>query len=265
MEKTMDQTTEKTGVAGTEFQTPEELAAAYQQEHEQRANLEKKLGEQGNELGSLRKQTETLAETLKEAMTSGNKGNMKDTRSEEKPVDYTTKLADVEERITKLDPADDRYQEKLAKLVRESNKIAQEEQHQKTLGAASQIFKQELDERDIRATQNAFLDANPTFNTPEMQAHIKEAMANDRTGMLDPLAAYYQIQRDDAALAAKAASDEKAEIQKRLDLAEGKQKTGTVIVKGQSLGGAQTKHERVSGKEADEGALAALRAARGET
>jgi len=54
------------------------LASALLKEREQRINLERKFGEQGSELGNLRKQTQTLAETLKEVMTSEkNKDNVK--------------------------------------------------------------------------------------------------------------------------------------------------------------------------------------------
>ncbi len=261
----MDQTTEeKKGVAGTEFQTPEELAAAFLREKEQRANLEKKLGEQGTELGNLRKQTEMLMQTLNSVAAKG-AGKSEESKQQASAIDYEKEQANIEKQIAELDPADDQYQIKLGKLIRQSNALTAQAQHEKTLSAASQIFKQELEERDVKATQKMFLERNPDFNSPDMQMRIKEAMANDQTGMLDPLAAFFQIQRDDAIMAAKAAADEKAELMKRLELAEGKQKTGTVITKGQSPGGAQTKQERLSlGKEADEGALAVLRAARGE-
>jgi len=100
--------------------------------------------------------------------------------------DYSTQMSEIEKQITELDPADEKYQVKLAQLVQKSNRI----QHEKTLSAASQIFKQELDERDIKSTQRAFLEANPTFNTPEIQTRIKDMMANDKTGILDPVAAF---------------------------------------------------------------------------
>jgi hypothetical protein len=46
------------GIGGTGFKTPEELASGYQ-------NLMKKLGEQGNELGSLRKRKRLYLVTLR--------------------------------------------------------------------------------------------------------------------------------------------------------------------------------------------------------
>lgn len=254
--KVVAETDEKKGIAGTEYETPEELASALLKEREQRINLERKFGEQGSELGNLRKQTQTLAETLKEVMTSEkNKDNVKNNRQVNNEDDYSTQMSEIEKQITELDPADEKYQVKLAQLVQKSNRI----QHEKTLSAASQIFKQELDERDIKSTQRAFLEANPTFNTPEIQTRIKDMMANDKTGILDPVAAFFQIQRDDAMLAARTASEQIAEITKRLELAEGKGKTGTVMIKGQStVQKTSTPEKRLSGKEADEGALAVL-------
>jgi hypothetical protein len=250
-----------TGIGGTEFQTQEELAAAFLQEKDQRGNLEKKLGEQGSELGSLRKQTEMLTQTLNNFAAKGG-----EREKEAAPaMDYEKEQSSIEKQIAELDPADETYQPKLSKLIRQSNSLTAQAQHEKTLNAASQVFKKELDDRDVKATQKAFLDKNPDFNTPDMQMRIKEAMANDQTGMLDPLSSFYQIQRDDAANAVKAGEAEKADLMKRLSIIEGRSNTGTVLTKGMSSSGGQGKQEaRLSGKEADEGAFAALRAARGE-
>ena len=244
------------GIAGTNFKTPEELAAAYLKETNQRTNLEKKLGEQGNELGYLRNQTGTLAAALKESLT-------KEQKNVEKQY-HDTEIATVEKQIQELDTMSDDYQRTLASLVAKSNRLVAAEQHEKTLKAASELMKKELGERDARATRQKFLDENPTFSAPEMQAKIDEYIAKDRTGMHDPFSAFYQIQRDETALEAKRLMDENAEYKKRLDLAKGTNETGKVIVKGQSPGQQQTKHSKVTGKELDAGMGAALRASRGE-
>jgi hypothetical protein len=250
-----------TGIGGTEFQTPEELAAAFLQEKGQRGNLEKKLGEQGSELGSLRKQTEMLTQTLNNFAAKGG-----ERQQEAAPAtDYEKEQALIEKQISELDPADETYQPKLSKLIRQSNSMTAQAQHEKTLNAASQVFKKELDERDVKATQKMFLEKNPDFNMPEMQMRIRDSLANDQTGMLDSLSAFYQIQRDDAASAVKAGEAEKADLMKRLNIIEGRNNTGTVLTKGMNSAEGQGKQKtRLSGKEADEGALAALRAARGE-
>jgi len=252
-----------TGIGGTEFQTPEELAAAFLQEKGQRGNLEKKLGEQGSELGSLRKQSEMLMQTLNSLASKG--GEQQSPKEPQQQTDYEKEQALIEKQISELDPADETYQPKLSKLIRQSNSMTAQAQHEKTLNAASQVFKKELDERDVKATQKMFLEKNPDFNLPEMQMRIKDSLANDQTGMLDSLSAFYQIQRDDAASAVKAGEAEKADLMKRLNIIEGRNNTGTVLTKGMNSADGQGKPKtRLSGKEADEGALAALRAARGE-
>jgi len=247
------------GIAGTNFKTPEELAAAYLKEMDQRTNLEKKLGEQGSELGHLRSQTGTLAAVLKETLAQ-KQGASESGRT----VDYATEIATVEKQIQELDTMSDDYQRTLASLVAKSNRLVAAEQHEKTLNAASEMMKKELGERDARATRQKFFDENPTFSTPEMQAKIDEYIAKDRTGMHDPFSAFYQIQRDETALEAKRLMDENAEYKKRLNLAKGTDETGKVIVKGQSPGRQQTKQQKVTGKELDAGMGAALRASRGE-
>jgi len=246
------------GIAGTSFKTPEELAAAYLKETDQRTNLEKKLGEQGNELGYLRSHAETLATTLKEALAKEQQAS-----ESGKSIDYATEIATVEKQIQELDPLSDNYQKTLASLVARSNRLVAAEQHEKTLSAASELMKRELSERDIRASKQRFHDENPEFATPEMQARINEFIANDRTGMHDPFSAFYQIQRDDVVAEAKRLLDENAEYKKRLSLAKGTDETGKVIVKGQSPGQQQTKQPKATGKDLDVGMAAALRAARG--
>lgn len=247
------------GIAGTEFKTPEELAQAYLKTKEGYSSLEKKLGEQGNELGTIRQQNAALAKTLESLSAKPEKA------AEQKPVrDFDKEEAEIDRAIEELDPADDAYQKKLAQLNRQGRQLAMARQHEMTLAAAGQIFKKELEERDIKTTQKQFLDENPSFSTPEMQAKIKDAMQKDKTGMLDPMAAFYQIQRDEAMAAIQATAAEKDELAKRLELAEGKRKTGTVIT-GKGPGAPTEPTQRATGKVADEGALAAIRAARGET
>lgn len=247
-------------IGGTGFKTPEELATGY-------LNLQKKLGEQGSELGNLRKdhdglrsQAEVLAMTLKEQLSKGEKTSAKP----EPTTDYGKELASVEKEIQELDPVSDGYQKTLASLVSKATRLAAADQHEKTLGAAGDLFKKELTERDVKSSQQAFYDANPTFQDPAMQARIKEYIAKDKTGMSDPLSAFREIQRDDIAAEAKVALDENAELKKRLNLAKGTDETGKVIVKGQSPGQSKTNQPKLSGKDLDAGALAALRASRGE-
>lgn len=246
------QAVEDKGIAGTGFKTPEELAAAFIKEQGQRTNLEKKLGEQGSELGSTRKQAETLANTLKEVLTK------KEAAAKPAGIDYDTELAGVQKQIQDLDPMTEGYQKTLSDLVAKATKLAATSQHEKTLNAAGEMMKKELSDRDVKAQTKAFHDANPTFNTPEMQARIKEYLANDRTGMSDPLVAFREIERDDARAQLKQISDQNAEMQRALDLTKGKNETGKVIVKGQSPQAVTKQPTNLTGKDRDAAMAEAL-------
>jgi hypothetical protein len=242
-------------IGGTGFKTPEELATGY-------LNLQKKLGEQGNELGTLRKdhdglrsQAEVLAMTLKEQL-----GKNQTATPKEPADDYGKQIAAVKAELKSLDPVSEDYVSKQADLVDRLANLAAASQHEKTLTAAGKLFKDELSERDVKASQQRFFDENPTFNTPEMQLRIKEYIAKDKTGMSDPLSAFREIQRDEIAIEAKRVSDENAELKKRLNLAKGTDETGKVIVKGQSPGQSKTNQPKATGKDLDAGMMAALKA-----
>jgi hypothetical protein len=256
VETPADLAIEDKGIAGTGFKTPEDLAAAFIKEQGQRTNLEKKLGEQGSELGSTRKQAETLANALKEVLTK------KEAPTKPAGPDYDTEIAGVQKEIQSLDPMADGYQKTLSDLVAKATKLAAISQHEKTLNAAGEMMKKELSDRDVKAQTKVFYDANPTFNTPEMQTRIKDYLANDKTGMSDPLVAFREIERDDARAQLKQVSEQNAEMQRALDLTKGKNETGKVIVKGQSPAAVTKPQANLSGKDLDAAMAAALVASR---
>lgn len=241
------------GIAGTNFKSQEELAAAYIKESDQRANLEKKLGEQGSELGTLRKVVESLATQQKAAPAEP-----------VKPAgpDYDAEIAGVEKQLEDIDPMADDFPKKQRELISKLTKLTAKAQHEKTLNAAGELMKKELSTRDAQAQTKAFHEANPTFSTPEMQMRIKDFLANDKSGMHDALSAFREIERDDIAQEASLLKQQNEEMRQRLELAKGKEETGKVIVKGQSPA-AVTKPGKVTGKDLDAGMLAALRAAKG--
>lgn len=257
---------EVTGIAGTNFKSPEELAAAYQ-------SLEKKLGEQGNELGQARKdhttakgQVDMLTKLLNENMGKGNA----DTTAATKPtVDYDGQMNEVKKQLSELDPMSEGFGKTQTKLITKLTSLAQAKQHEITLTAAtssaSELLKKELSDRDAKAAKEAFLTQNPTFQTPEMQARIQDFMANDRTGMHDPMSAFFQIQRDDLAVKADQISKENEEMKKVLDLSKGKTVAdqAKVVVKGQTTTGQQTNQPKVTGKARDEGMAQILANLRG--
>jgi len=219
-------------------------------------NLESKLGSQGNELGALRKQvdfTQQIIDDLKNQTASASKA--------EGP-NYDKDMASIQNKIAELDPVDDSYQKDLASLMAKSNALAAKVQHEQTLQAATEMFKKELDDRDVKAIHKSFYEKNPDFNAPEIQMRIKDYIARDTTGMSDPLVAYREIQRDTAAQRAKELETENAELKKLADLAKGTASTGKVVTKGQSLQ-QQTKQPKTTGADLDKGMQEALSRLRG--
>lgn len=242
------------GGKGTTFASLEEAEKGY-------LNLKALHDAQANELGSLRKNAQTMAEILKEKLMSEKQGNAVDSQKGTAPAapDYDAELSDVQKSIQELDPMADNYQKELAALVSKSNKLTAMSQHEKTLSMAREETQRILSERDSRSAQQKFYDDNPSFNTPEVQARIKDFIANDKTGLHDPMSAFFQLQRDDISAQAEAMAKENAEYKRRLGLAKGAESVGKVVVKGQSPAQQQTQNRKQTDREIDEGMRERLR------
>ncbi|HQL01062.1 MAG TPA: hypothetical protein PK090_09820 [Smithellaceae bacterium] len=234
---------EPTGLEGTPFKSGEEAAKGY-------LNLKALHDAQANELGTLRKFAETVAPIVQEHM-----NKTQAPAAAPKGPDYETEIAAVQKQIQDLDPMADNYQKTLADLVAKSNKLVATAQHEKTLSTAKELFQKELSDRDAKAARAEFNKSNPSFSTPEMQTRIQAFLANDKTGMHDPMSAYFQIQKDDLAA-------ENAEMKKTLELVKGKENTGKVVVKGQA-GQPPTKPQKATGADLDARMAAALATQRG--
>jgi hypothetical protein len=232
-------------IPGTNYKSMDEFVKGH-------GELKGKFDAQGNELGQVRGQAQTLAETLKETL-SKKEPEAKQTDG----VDYDAEIANVNAQIEKLDPMGDNYQGSLAKLMSKSNQLTAEKVKNTVLGEAGKLFQKELQDRDIKTSQKEFLKANPTFNTPEMQKRISDYIANDPTGMHDKMSAFFALEKEDIAAQAKTLSDQNAEMMKALELQKGKDSTGKVIVKGQSLGQV-TKQPILTGKDRDAAMAEAL-------
>ena len=160
-------------------------------------NLESKLGSQGSEMGVLKKQVEFFQGQLEKA-TAQPKAEPKAKEAPAGP-DFSKEMATIQKKIAELDADEPGYQKDLAGYMAKSTSLAMQvgaQQGAKTaLDAAQAQFKEALDERDIQSTHKDFFRENPDFNTPEMQMRIQENLANDQTGMSDPMVAYREIQR----------------------------------------------------------------------
>lgn len=228
-------------IPGTTYKTIEDVAKALQEK-------DAMIAKHGNEVGALRTEKNTLMSTIEKLSQSGKPAEPG------KPAgpDYGVEIAAVDKEIDKLDPMSDKYQTELRNLIGKRTELVASQQHEKTLAAASNIFKEELNKRDVKTTQQKFLDENPTFDTPEMQARIREYIAKDKTRMHDALSAFREIERDDARAEAARIKTENDEMRKIIELKAGKDSTGKVISKGQSPGSV-TKPTKVTGKDLDNG------------
>lgn len=229
------------------------------------ANLQGKLGSQGNELGAVKGQIELLQSTIEGLKTQAKPKAETKTKETPKGPDFDKEMTAIEDKIAELDPDAAGYQKELGGLIAKSNDVtarrASAEGAKIALDAAQTQFKEALDERDMQAMHKDFYDKNKDFNTPEMQVRIQENLANDPTGMSDPMVAYREIQRDDAMANAAKLEEENTEMKRLLDLKAGEEETGKVVTQAQSSVQQKTKPKKLTGAELDtamQGALDAL-------
>jgi len=219
------------------------------------ANMQAMVDNQGNEVGTLRKQVAFAEQAIED---------IKNKPAPEVKVDapdHTKEMGDIQSELAKLDPDNDGYHKDLMTLMNRSNALASKIAKEEALSAATAAFKEELNTRDVKATHSNFYKENPDFNTPEMQMQIKDYLARDTTGMSDPLVAYREIQRDTAAQAARALETENTELKRIVELAKGTDATGKVITKSQTP--PQIKQPKAIGADLDKGMQASLDALRG--
>lgn len=240
-------------IKGTSYKTMAEL-------HKGHLNLNDLHTKQADELGSLRGQAKTLAETLK--ATLENKGAAPAGPAPAAGPDYAKEIASVNAELEKLDPMDDGFVKKNKELVNRLTDLKASAVKDQVLSTAGDIFKKELTNRDSIAAQKQFHKDNPTFNTPEMQKRIGDFLATDETGTHDTVSAFFKIQADDNALAANTALAERDKIKEILALQHGKDETGKVITKGQPP--MKTNTGKVAGKDLIDGAKGVLRQLNGE-
>jgi small-conductance mechanosensitive channel len=239
-------------IPGTSYKSVQDLIKGH-------GELKGKFDAQGNEIGRLKGQAQTLAETLKETLTRGKQQEP----AEVAGPDYDKELMTAQAELKKLDPMSDDFTEKQADLIARITDAKTSKVKDTVLKTAGELFQKELKSRDAKMSQKQFLDENPTFNTPEMQSRIQDFLTKDKTGMHDNMSAYFALQRTDLLAEREAISKENEEMRKALNLQKGKDSTGKVIVKGQSPG-QTTNFKKATGKDLDNGMMEALQRARDE-
>lgn len=236
-------------IPGLPFKSAEEVAKGFKY-------LETKLGEQGTKLGQYESQLKQATSLLEKAMAG--QQTKAPTQSTSTETDYDTKLNEIDSKIGSLDIDDPGYHKELAKLTRQSQalvaKKVQTETEQRLMGH----FEKALSERDANQSQQQWKVQNPDFDTPEMQQAIQQKLSQDKTGMLDPVLAYREIQLQQIQARAQQLEQENADYQARLKLKSGEQAVGKVVTK---TGGSQvaTKQPKLTGEALKQGALEAFR------
>lgn len=238
-------------IPGTTFRTVEELAKGFQETKADHGRISNEYGNLKKDHDGLKSQAQTLAETLKETLGKGKQ------EPAAQGTDYDKEISAIVDQMSKLDPMTDNYQGQLAKFVAQANALTADKVKNAVLGEAGKLFQKELQDRDIKMSQKEFLKANPTFNTPEMQARINDFLSKDTTGMHDKMSAFFALEKESLAAENDQIKQTNAEMQKALDLQKGKESTGKVIVKGQSPGQVTNK-PILTGKDRDAAMAAAL-------
>jgi hypothetical protein len=239
-------------IPGTTWKTPEEAAKGF-------SELKSLVDRQGNELGMTRKQLEQAANLLEKATKMTAKPEQ---AAAAQGPDYDTELAKIDAQIEKLDVDDPGYGKTLAQLNRQARTLEAQRVKTETEGKLMSQFEKVLSERDSQQQTSKWRQENPDFDTPEMQQAINQKIATDKTGMMDPVLAYREIQLDQLKATLQQMGAENEDFKSRLKLKSGEADVGKVVTKTGGGVGTQSKSQgKVTGAALDEGMRQAFRAA----
>lgn len=182
------------------FAGTEELTAGY-------SELEKKLGEQGTEVGSLKKMNQMLVDQLQ---TKSGQEAVAGAETETDDFDYDGQIKILAQAVKDGElPIDE--------ALLKSNELTAE----KATRAAMSQYEQLTQKRDMENTQKQFLDSNPDFLELK-QTGALEAEKKTLPGLHDDFSAYYSLKAKDATA--------QAEAKKETDrIAEGDERTRKVL------------------------------------
>lgn len=260
--------TDNTGIAGTPYKTPEELAKGYME-------LNSKIGTMGNELGMAKKAAETAtaqSQQLAQILEKFSQTNQGKPAEEPKGTDYRVAKDAIKSQLSSLDTMDANYSKTHADLLSQLSDLSEKESDDKiskVIQVATKTSQEEVAKyqakMDAKSQRDRFLQQNPSFDLPETQEKIKGFLSQDKTGLHDPISAFFQIQRDELAEQTKQLASINEEMKKRLDLAGGKEDVGKTVIKGQSPGQQETnKPAPKTDSDVRAGMAEALKKARGE-
>ena len=184
------------------FESPDELASAY-------SELEKKLGEQGQELGTQRAMNQTLLQQLQQGQ---GQAKTPPTEPEAEAIDYD---AQMQELMNAVEEGDLSIGEALMKSAQLSAQIAERN--------ALSKYEEINNQRTLQQTQQHFLEANPDFLALQ-QTGALDSVKKQFPGLHDDFSAYYALKADHAAQQA-------AQKQETARIAQGDVRTEKVLQK----------------------------------
>lgn len=194
------------------FNSPDELAASY-------AELERKLGEQGQEVGTLKQMNQMMLQQLQQ--TSGQaKTAPTQQEAEAEVVDYDAQLQALSQAVESGDLS-------IGEAILKSNAIAKEQATRNAL----QEYEKLNQKRSVEQTKQQFLKQNPDFIELQ-QGGVLEQVKQELPGLHDDFSAYYAYKAQNAQKAVQA----KQETQR---IAKGDARTEKVL---QKPGTPQTKN-----------------------
>jgi len=235
-------------IAGTPFKSPEEMAKGY-------TELKALVDRQGNELGMTRKQLEQATMIIEKSM-SGQQGATKP----QAPAgpDYETEISKIDKAIESLDVDEPSYSKTLSQLNKQARSLEAQRVQTMTEQKLMGHFEKTLSERDSQQAQQQWKAKNADFETPEMQQAIQQHMAQDKTGMMDPVLAYRELQLQQTQAMMQQLKHENDDFRNRLKLKSGESEIGKVLTKTGGLPGGASPQPKLTGAALKAGALEAF-------
>lgn len=167
------------------FRNPEEMAASY-------SELEKKLGQQGQEVGTLKQMNQMMLEQMQQYNAQAKTPPTQD-EAQAQAVDYDSQLKQLSEAVETGDLS-------IGEALIQANAIAKDQATQQALSEYEKLNQK----RSLENTKSQFLKNNPDFTELQKSGaleHVKEELP----GLHDDFSAYYALKAQQAqqAVAAK--------------------------------------------------------------
>ncbi len=218
-------------------------------------NLEKKMSEQGNELGTLRQQQQQIVEQNRQLQEQAYQAQQQAQIATSPTPDYDARVAAVTDAVDSGDMSIAEGMTQLAVLSREQGQIEAQEQ-------ANAIYSTKIQEVEQNNMANEFRKNNPDFDQVVQSGALEQIKATNP--MHDNFSAYWAFKASEAAQIAednkvKAFEAGRAEQEK---LESGKSVTAGTLAEPGANAQRQTKQGPYSGQEVEASMLNTLRKVR---